>query len=184
MKHDLQLCRRDLLIGAAAMGLSACAAGAGKRPSNSNSSNTPTATKETAMNLSLYHCYIATSDHDKALTFYKDTLGLDVRNDVEYGGMRWLTMGTKSQPDVNIILESVLADPSAPEADRKTMNEMLAKGYLRGVNFTTDDCDATFEHIKKAGFEVRQEPKDQFYGVRDCAFRDPSGNEIRFSQKK
>jgi predicted enzyme related to lactoylglutathione lyase len=132
--------------------------------------------------LKLQTCFIAVHDHDEALAFYRDVLGLEVRNDVKYEGMRWTTVGPKSQPDVSIVLEPPLADPNAAPADRTVMKEMLAKGFLRGVIFATNDCDATFEHIRAAGGEVLQEPIDQFYGVRDCAFRDPSGNLIRFSQ--
>jgi len=95
-----------------------------------------------------------------------------------------LALPPKGQPDVNIVLEPPLADPNAPPADRKVMKEMLAKGLLRGVIFSAEDCDATFEHIRAGGGEVLQEPMDQPYGVRDCAFRDPSGNLIRFNQRK
>jgi predicted enzyme related to lactoylglutathione lyase len=137
-----------------------------------------------AMNITLSHCFIAVHDHDAALAFYRDALGLEVRSDVKYEGMRWVSVGPKAQPDVNIVLEPPLADPSASQADRKIMSELLAKGLLRAVNFATDNCDATFEHLRASGAEVLQEPMDQAYGVRDCAFRDPSGNMIRFSQKR
>ena len=136
------------------------------------------------MDLKLRNCFISVHDHDEALAFYRDLLGLEVRSDVKYEGMRWTTVGPKGQPDVNIVLEPPLADPNAPAADRKIMKEMLAKGQLRGVIFSTEDCDATFEHIRDGGGEVLQEPIDQPYGVRDCAFRDPSGNLIRFSQSE
>ena len=136
------------------------------------------------MDLKLRDCFISVHDHDEALAFYRDLLGLEVRSDVKYEGMRWTTVGPKSQADVNIVLEPPLADPNAPPADRKVMKEMLAKGLLRGVIFSTEDPDATFEHIRAGGGEVLQEPIDQPYGVRDCAFRDPSGNLIRFSQSK
>ena len=136
------------------------------------------------MDLKLQTCFIPVHDHDAALVFYRDALGLEVRSDVKYEGMRWTTVGPKGQPDVNIVLEPPLADPNAAPADHKVMKEMLAKGFLRGVIFSTEDCDATFEKIQAAGGEVLQEPMDQFYGVRDCAFRDPSGNLIRFSQRK
>lgn len=135
------------------------------------------------MNITLSHCFIAVRDHDDALAFYRDALGFEVRMDVKYEGMRWVTVGPKSQPDVNIVLEPPAADPNASPADRKVMSELLAKGLLRAVNFATDDCDAAFEHIRASGAEVLQEPMDQAYGVRDCAFRDPSGNMVRFSQK-
>ena len=133
------------------------------------------------MKLKLRNCFISVHDHDEALAFYRDLLGLEVRLDVKYEGMRWTTVGPKGQ-DVNIVLEPPLADPNAPLADRKVMKEMLAKGLLRGVIFSTEDCDATFEHIRAGGGEVLQEPIDQPYGVRDCAFRDPSGNMVRISQ--
>ncbi|SOD63187.1 Uncharacterized conserved protein PhnB, glyoxalase superfamily [Streptomyces zhaozhouensis] len=133
------------------------------------------------MNIKLAQCFIAVDDHDKALTFYRDVLGLEVRNDVSFEGMRWLTVGSPGQPGVEIVLEPPLADPNASEADRKAVAELLAKGLLRGVNFTTDDVDATFERVREAGGDVLQEPIDQPYGVRDCAFRDPAGNMLRFS---
>jgi predicted enzyme related to lactoylglutathione lyase len=136
------------------------------------------------MNVKLAQCFIAVDDHDKALTFYRDVLGLEVRNDVAFEGMRWVTVGSPAQPDVEIVLEPPAADPNASPADKQAMAELLAKGMLRGVNFTTDDCDATFEQIRAAGGEVLQEPVDQPYGVRDCAFRDPAGNMLRFSQTR
>ena len=136
------------------------------------------------MRLTLANCFIAVHDHDEALAFYRDVLGLEVRNDVKYEGMRWTTVGPPGQPDINIVLEPPAADPSATAADRKAAKELLAKGLLRGVNFNTDDCDATFERVRAGGGEVLQEPMDQFYGVRDCAFRDPSGNLIRFQQRR
>ncbi len=136
------------------------------------------------MTITLAQCFIAVDDHDKALAFYRDVLGMQVRNDVGFEGMRWVTVGSPTQPDVEIVLEPPLADPNASQADRETMAELLAKGLLRGVNFSTDDCDATFERIRSAGGEVLQEPIDQPYGVRDCAFRDPSGNMLRFAQAR
>ncbi|MEJ7601275.1 MAG: VOC family protein [Kofleriaceae bacterium] len=136
------------------------------------------------MSITLSNCFIAVHDHDQALAFYRDALGLEVRMDVKYEGMRWVTVGPKEQPDVGIVLEPPAADPNASPVDRKTMTELLAKGLLRGVNFTSDDVDATFERIRATGAEVLQEPMDQAYGMRDCAFRDPSGNMIRVGQKK
>lgn len=135
------------------------------------------------MDITLQQCFIAVQDHDLALAFYRDVLGLEVRNDVRFEGMRWLSVGPPSQPDVTIVLEPPLADPGASDADKQAMAELLAKGLLRGVIFQTDDVDATFEHIRAAGGEVLQEPIDQPYGVRDCAFRDPSGNMLRFNQR-
>ena len=136
------------------------------------------------MEIKLTTCFIAVDDHDKALAFYRDVLGLEVRNDVGFEGMRWVTVGSPSQPDVDIVLEPPLTDPNASPADKEAAAELLAKGLLRGVIFATDDCDATFEHIRAAGGEVLQEPIDMPYGVRDCAFRDPSGNMLRFGQPR
>ncbi|OEJ29669.1 lyase [Streptomyces agglomeratus] len=136
------------------------------------------------MDITLSQCFIAVHHHDEALAFYRDVLGMEVRNDVGFEGMRWVTVGSPSQPDVDIVLEPPLADPNASAADKKAMAELLAKGLLRGVIFRTDDVDATFERISAAGGEVLQEPVDQPYGVRDCAFRDPSGNMLRFNQPR
>ena len=136
------------------------------------------------MNIKLSQCFIAVDDHDRALAFYHDVLGLQVRNDVSFEGMRWVTVGSPEQPDVEIVLEPPLADPNASAADRQAMAELLAKGMLRGVMFSTDDCDAAFEHIRAGGAEVLQEPIDQPYGVRDCAFRDPAGNMLRIIQSR
>ncbi|MFA3872734.1 VOC family protein [Streptomyces sp. MMCC 100] len=136
------------------------------------------------MDISLSQCFIAVDDHDKALAFYRDALGMEVRNDVGFEGMRWVTVGFPAQPDVDIVLEPPLADPNASATDKEAMAELLAKGHLRGVILATDDVDATFEHIRAAGAEVLQEPVDQPYGVRDCAFRDPAGNMLRFNQPR
>lgn len=136
------------------------------------------------MDIKLSQTFIAVDDHDKALTFYRDALGLEVRNDVAYEGMRWVTVGSPLQPEIDIVLEPPVADPNATQADKQAAAELLAKGLLRGVIFSTDDVDATFERISSAGAEVLQEPTDQFYGVRDCAFRDPSGNMLRFAQPR
>jgi predicted enzyme related to lactoylglutathione lyase len=136
------------------------------------------------MDIKLSQCFIAVDDHDKALAFYRDVVGLEVRNDVGYEGMRWVTLGAPSQPDIDIVLEPPVADPNASAADKEAAASLLAKGLLRAVIFATDDCDATFEHIRAAGADVLQEPTDQFWGVRDCAFRDPSGNMVRFAQPR
>ncbi|SNS62838.1 Uncharacterized conserved protein PhnB, glyoxalase superfamily [Asanoa hainanensis] len=136
------------------------------------------------MAISLSTCFIAVDDFDKAIAFYRDVLGMEVRNDVGFEGMRWVTVGSPEQPGVDIVLEPPLADPNASQSDKQNMAELLAKGLLRGVIFTTDDVDGTFERIRAAGGEVLQEPMDQPYGVRDCAFRDPSGNMLRFNQPR
>jgi len=136
------------------------------------------------MELKVSHCFITLHDHDEALAFYRDVLGLEVRIDVKYDGVRWVTVGPKAQPDVNIVLEPPEANPNASPQDKKVMSQLLADGMLRSVIFATDDCDATFEQVCQAGAEVLQEPMDQGYGVRDSAFRDPSGNVVRFSQQR
>ena len=136
----------------------------------------------TGMDIKVSTCFIAVDDHDKALAFYRDILGMDVRADVAFEGMRWVTVGAPSQPDVELVLETPVADPNATAADKEAAAELLAKGLLRGVIFRTDDVDGMFERVREAGGEVLQEPMDQFYGVRDCAFRDPSGNELRVGQ--
>ncbi|MFF4275084.1 VOC family protein [Streptomyces sp. NPDC001536] len=134
------------------------------------------------MDLKLHTCFIAVDDHDKAIAFYCDVLGLEIRNDVKYEGMRWTTVGSPLQPDVSIVLEPPAANPDLSPADREAMEQLLAKGVLRGVNFTTDDCDALFARVQASGADVLQEPTDMPYGVRDCAFRDPAGNMLRFMQ--
>ena len=132
------------------------------------------------MELKLSHTFIYVHDQDAALTFYRDALGLDVRVDATMDHMRWLTVGPSSQPEVEIGLLKI--GPPIPEPDHEVMASLLAKGSLSGVIFETDDVDKTFEEIRASGAEVLQEPIDQAYGVRDCAFRDPSGNMVRFSQ--
>ncbi|MFE7072083.1 VOC family protein [Streptomyces sp. NPDC057620] len=136
------------------------------------------------MDLKIAQCFISVDDHDRALAFYRDVLGLEVRNDVGFEGMRWVTVGPPLQPDVEIVLEPPLADPNAPAADRQAVAELLAKGLLRGVIFTTENCDATYERLLAADADIVQEPMDQPYGVRDCAVRDPAGNLLRFTQRK
>ncbi|MEU0050699.1 VOC family protein [Streptomyces sp. NPDC006184] len=135
------------------------------------------------MDVKLAQCFIAVDDHDKAIAFYRDVLGLEIRNDVGFEGMRWVTLGSPLQPDVEIVLEPPDASPDASPADKQALNELLAKGLLRGVIFTTPDCDALYERVREAGGDVLQEPTDQPYGVRDCAFRDPAGNQLRFLER-
>jgi len=136
------------------------------------------------MEIKLQHCFVPVDDHDKALGFYRDVLGMKVRNDVAYEGMRWVTVSSPAQPDVEIVLESVGSSPNASPADREVLAELLAKGVLGGLVLATDDVDAAFEHIVASGADVLQEPIDQPYGVRDCAFRDPAGNMIRLNQSR
>jgi predicted enzyme related to lactoylglutathione lyase len=133
------------------------------------------------MDLKLHHCFLLVDDHDKAIAFYRDALGFEVRNDVSAYGMRWVTIGSPSQPDVNIVLEPPAADPGISPEDRVALGDLLAKGLLRGLNFSTPDLEGTFDRVQATGAEVVQEPMDQSYG-RDCAFRDPAGNMIRIIQ--
>lgn len=132
------------------------------------------------MELSLSHCHVFVHDPDAALSFYRDALGLTVRNDVSNDGYRWVTLSPPSQPDVEIVLSHPEVGRS-PE-DGKTMMELLAKGSLAGVNLRTPDLDTLYEKVAASGAEVLQEPADQFWGARDCAFRDPSGNMVRIAQ--
>jgi predicted enzyme related to lactoylglutathione lyase len=128
-------------------------------------------------------CFLSVDDHDKAIEFYRDALGFEVRNDVRAYGMRWTTVGPPSQPEINIVLEPPAADPGISPSDREALSDLLAKGLLRGLNFKTQDLDAIFERVQATGAEVVQEPMDQSYG-RDCAFRDPAGNMIRILQTR
>jgi predicted enzyme related to lactoylglutathione lyase len=134
------------------------------------------------MDLKLSHCFITVDDQDKALVFYRDVLGLRVVNDVSFEGMRWLTVSPPSQPEVEIGIVTANGNPDATPADREAVTSLRTKGLLSGIIFATDDCDATFEAIRASGADVLQEPIDQPYGARDCAFRDPAGNLLRFSQ--
>lgn len=133
------------------------------------------------MSIALQYSHITVNDPDEALTFYRDALGLEVRNDVAAGGFRWVTLGSPTQPGLEIVLSEPHAGRS--QADGDALQELLTKGVLTQVVFRTDDLDATFEQVRAAGAEVLQEPIDQPWGPRDCAFRDPSGNTVRFSQE-
>ena len=135
------------------------------------------------MDVKLDACFLSVDDHDKAIEFYRDALGFEVRNDVRAYGMRWVTIGPPSQPDINIVLEPPAADPGISPSDREAISDLLAKGLLRGLNFKTPDLDAIFDRVQATGAEVVQEPMDQSYG-RDCAFRDPAGNMIRILQTR
>lgn len=132
------------------------------------------------MNLSLSHCFVTVDDPDVGLAFYRDVLGLYVRNDVSAEGFRWVTLSPPSQPGVEIVLVEPHAGRSKDDGD--AIAALLAKGSLNAVIFSTDDVDKAFESIRAAGADVLQEPIDQPYGMRDCAFRDPSGNMIRINQ--
>jgi predicted enzyme related to lactoylglutathione lyase len=130
--------------------------------------------------LLLTHCFVTVHDQDAALRFYRDVLGLEVRTDATLEQFRWLTVGPADQPEIEVGL--VLPGLGYSARDAESVRELMAKGALNWIIFRTDDCDKTFHQLKDAGAEIAQEPADQPYGVRDCAFRDPSGNHIRFSQ--
>ena len=132
------------------------------------------------MTISLQYCHITVNDLDESLAFYRDALGLEVRNDVASDGFRWVTLGSTAQPG----LEIVLSEPHAgrPRADGDALQELLTKGVLPMIVFRAGDLGATFEKVRASGAEVLQEPIDQPWGPRDCAFRDPSGNTVRISQ--
>ena len=132
------------------------------------------------MTISLRYCHITVNDLEESLAFYRDALGLEVRNDVASDGFRWVTLGSASQPDLEIVLSEPHAGRS--QADGDALQELLTKGALPMSMFCADDVDAAFERVRGFGAEVLQEPIDQPWGPRDCAFRDPSGNMVRISQ--
>ncbi len=131
------------------------------------------------MNISLSTCFVQVHDPDAALGFYRDALGLEVRNDVAYNGSRWITVGAASQPDVSIVLTDYV--DGGPQ-DKDVVAGLLAKGAMNGVHFSTPDLEAVFERVRATGAEVVEEPADQPWGVRDGAVRDPSGNLVRINQ--
>jgi catechol 2,3-dioxygenase-like lactoylglutathione lyase family enzyme len=131
------------------------------------------------MDLNLSQCFVLVHDPDVALGFYRDTLGLEVRNDVAREDFRWITVGAASQPGIAILLTNYL---SGSPADVDALAALLAKGALPGVHFRTDDLEGLFETVRASGAEIVQEPTDQFWGTRDFAVRDPSGNLIRIDQ--
>ncbi|GGW75391.1 putative glyoxalase/bleomycin resistance protein [Streptomyces caelestis] len=137
-----------------------------------------------AMDLTIHASFLPHDDPDAALAFYRDTLGFEVRGDVGYEGMRWITVGPAGQPGTNIVLHPPAADPGITEDERKTIAEMMAKGTYASIVLATRDVDAVFERVQAGDAEVVQEPMDQPYGVRDCAFRDPAGNMVRIQQLK
>lgn len=136
----------------------------------------------TRTNIKLSYCTIAVHDLGEALRFYRDLLGFTVRDDVEFEGRWWVSVSPPSQPDVQIVLEPPGLHRGATPADQQAIEDLMANGLLGRLVFVTDDCDATFEHIEAAGTEVIQEPINQPSGDRDCAFCDPSGNMLRFTQ--
>lgn len=134
--------------------------------------------------LAVANCFLVVDDHDRALSFYRDVLGLTVTKDVSMGDHRWLSVSTPTQPELEITIQSVGGGPGTSEEDRTAIDSLLAKGLMNPLVFSCDDVDALFEHVQASGMaEVLQEPMDQFYGVRDCAFRDPAGNMLRFNTR-
>ena len=136
----------------------------------------------TDMDIKIHSSFLPQDDPDAALAFYRDILGFEVRNDVGYGGMRWITVGPPGQPGTSIVLHPPAVDPGITEEERRTITEMMAKGTYATIVLATKDIDGTFERLQASGVDVIQEPTDQPYGVRDCAFRDPAGNHIRINQ--
>jgi catechol 2,3-dioxygenase-like lactoylglutathione lyase family enzyme len=134
------------------------------------------------MNITIHASFLPHLDPDVSLAFYRDTLGFEVRNDVGYGEMRWITVGPADQPDTSIVLEPPAVDPAITDGERRTIAELMAKGSYARVILATADLDGTFARVRASGAQVVQEPTDQPYGVRDCAFRDPAGNLIRFNE--
>ena len=134
------------------------------------------------MDITIHSSFLPHNDPDASLTFYRDRLGFEVRNDVGYAGMRWLTVGPADQPDTSIVLYPPEATPGLTDDERRTIAEMMAKGSYATLLLATPDLDGTFERVQAGEAEVVQEPTDQPYGVRDCAFRDPAGNLIRIQE--
>jgi predicted enzyme related to lactoylglutathione lyase len=134
------------------------------------------------MDLNIHTTFLPQDDPDAALSFYRDVLGFELRHDVGYNGMRWLTVGPADQPDMSIVLEPPAMDPGLNADERRTILEMMAKGSYARLILATNDLDVTFDKIQASGADVIQEPTEQPYGVRDCAFRDPAGNHIRINE--
>jgi uncharacterized glyoxalase superfamily protein PhnB len=134
------------------------------------------------MDITIHSAFLPHDDPEAALAFYRGTLGFEVRNQVEYGGMHWITVGPAGQPGTSIVLYPPAATPGVTEDERRAIAEMMAKGSFGRIILATDDLDAAFERLQAGGADVVQEPTEQPYGIRDCAFRDPAGNEVRINQ--
>jgi catechol 2,3-dioxygenase-like lactoylglutathione lyase family enzyme len=133
----------------------------------------------TPVSLTIYQTFLPQDDPAAAVAFYRDTLGFEVRNDVEYNGLHWITVGPAGQPGTSIVLHPPAVDPGITDDERRAVAEMMAKGTYAGINLATKDLDGTFERLQAGDADVVQEPTDQPWGVRDCALRDPAGNLIR-----
>jgi catechol 2,3-dioxygenase-like lactoylglutathione lyase family enzyme len=134
------------------------------------------------MNITIHASFLPHDDPEASLAFYRDTLGFEVRGDVGKGKMRWITVGPADQPGTSIVLDPPAANPGLTDDERSTIAEMMAKGTYASLVLATTDLDGTFERLQASGAEVVQEPTEQPYGVRDCAFRDPAGNLIRINE--
>ena len=135
------------------------------------------------MDITIHQTLLPHEDPDASLAFYRDTLGFEVRNDVEYGGMHWITVGPPDQPGTSIVLYPPGATPGVTDDERRTIAEMMAKGTFGQIILASNDLDATFARVQATdGVEIVQEPTEQPYGVRDCALRDPAGNMVRISE--
>ena len=138
----------------------------------------------TAMDITIHASFLPHDDPDASLAFYRDTLGFEVRNDVGYGGRRWITVGPPDQPGTSIVLHPPGADPGITDDERRTIAEMMAKGTYATLLLATEDLDGAFERLQASDAEIVQEPIDQPYGVRDFAVRDPAGNLIRIQERR
>jgi catechol 2,3-dioxygenase-like lactoylglutathione lyase family enzyme len=136
------------------------------------------------MDITIHSSFLPHHDPDASLAFYRDTLGFEVRNDVGYRGMRWITVGPPSQPATSVVLHPPAATPGITDEERRTIAEMMAKGTYGIIVLATADLDGTFERLQASDAEIVQEPTEQPYGVRDCAVRDPAGNLIRIQQRR
>lgn len=135
------------------------------------------------MDITIQSSFLPHTNPDESVAFYRDALGFEVRLDVGYEDMRWITVGPPGQPDTAIVLQPPVVDPGVTESERAVIAEMMAKGTYAGILLATTDVDGTFERLQASGADVVQEPVDQDWGVRDCAVRDPAGNLIRIQQK-
>ena len=136
----------------------------------------------TAMDITINTTFLPHNNAEESLAFYRDTLGFELRKDVAYGDMHWLTVGPADQPNMSIVLEPPAMDPGLNDDERRTIVELMAKGSYARLILATSSLDSAFEQIQASGAEVIQKPTDQPYGVRDCAFRDPAGNHIRINE--
>ena len=136
------------------------------------------------MDISIHSSFLPQSDPEASLAFYRDTLGFEVRNDVGYNGLRWITVGPTGQPNTSIVLHPPAVTPGITEDERRTITEMMAKGTFGMLILATADLDKTFAKLQAEDAEIVEEPTMQPYGVRDCAVRDPAGNLLRIQEKR